>query len=296
MPNRSRSFGYALVAVAATGWGTWPLVLRHAPMHSSLQSAIAMTVMTVASAPLVLRDRLPVKATLRDWLGVAWLGVSDAANIALFFAAYQRTSVAIAVLTHYLTPIFVALSAPLLLAERLGRRTAAAVAVSFVGLVLLLAPWRDGFGARDLAGAALGAGSAVFYASNVLTNKRLNTVFSASEMMFYHGLIGVPLLWSFVPAGAVGAAPATSIGVALAASLGIGTFCGLAFTRALKRIRASHASVLTLLEPFVAVVCSVVVLGEPLHRGSVAGGLLILGGALAVVTAKHEDGVQSSPS
>jgi len=244
--------------------------------------------MTVASAPLVLRDRLAVKASFRDWLGIVWLGLADAANVGLFFAAYQRTTVAIAVLTHYLTPIFVALAAPVFLSERLGSRTKAAVAVSFAGLLLLLSPWEAGFGARDLAGAALGAGSAVFYASNVLTNKRLSTVFSASEMMFYHGLIGIPVLWVFVPLEAVHAASWSALAVVLAASLGIGTFCGLAFTWGLRRIRASHASVLTLLEPFVAVVIAAVFLGQSLGPLSVVGGLLILGGAIAVVTAKHE--------
>ena len=43
-----------------------------------------------------LRDRLARKATLGEWLGVAWLGVGDAMNAFFFFKAYQRTSVAIA--------------------------------------------------------------------------------------------------------------------------------------------------------------------------------------------------------
>lgn len=274
----------------------WPLILRHAPMHASLQAAFAMSVMTVASAPLVLRDRVAVKASLRDWLGIVWLGITDAANVGLFFAAYQYTSVAITVLTHYLMPIFVALAAPLLLAEPLGARTKRAVGVSFAGLVLLLAPWAGTFGARDVVGAMLGAGSAVCYASNVITNKRLSTVFSASEMMFYHGLVGVPLLWAFVPGDAVAAAPRSALVAVLAASLGIGTGCGLAFTWGLRRIRASHASVLTLLEPFVAVLTAALFLGQSLGPLSVLGGALILGGAVAVVTVKQADGVQSAPT
>ena len=47
-------------------------------------------------------------------------------------------------------------------------------------------------------GAAFGAASAVFYASNVLTNKRLSKVFSGSEMMFFHGLVGAPVMMSLV--------------------------------------------------------------------------------------------------
>lgn len=252
-------------------------------MPPALQAAIMMTVLTLVSAPVMLRDRLSVRASRREWLAMAWLGASDAANTVLFFGAYQRTSVAIAVLTHYLTPIFVALAAPVVVHEKLGARTRAAVAVAFVGLFLLLAPWRSSFGARDLVGAAFGAGSAIFYASNVLTNKRLSVAFSGAEMMFFHGLVGVPLLWALVPAAALHETPRASLVVVLLGSLAIGSFGGLAFSWGLKRVQASHASVLTLLEPLVAVVTAAVFMGQKIEVLSAFGGVLILGGAVAVV-------------
>ena len=151
-----------------------------------------MLVLTLASLPVMLRDRVDVRPTRAQWAGVAWLGIGDALNVVLFFAAYQRTTVAIAVLTHYLTPIFVALLAPVVLKERAGPRTFAAVGVAFLGLVLLLQPWAAAVGKSALVGAALGAGSAVFYASNVLVNKRLVGASSGSELMFFHGLVGTP--------------------------------------------------------------------------------------------------------
>lgn len=276
--------GYALVAAAAVGWGTWPVILAHAPMPAELQSALLMLVLTLASLPPMLRDRLPVRASRGDWLGVAWLGVADSGNVALFFAAYQRTAVAVAVLTHYLTPIFVALAAPILLRERPGPRTSLAVGVAFLGLVLLLEPWRGDLRAGDLVGAACGAGSAVFYASNVIVNKRLSRAFSGSELMFYHGVVGVPLLWALVPQGAWAAAPMRSVTLVAAAAVVIGAGCGLMFVWGLRRVDASHASVLTLLEPFVAVLLATLFMGQRLGGMSVAGGALILVGAILVVT------------
>src|SRR5262245_30135391 len=103
-------------------------------MASSLQAAIVMAVVTVASLPVMLRDRVAARAPARAWLGVGWMGIADAANIGLFFAAYQRTSVPVAVLTHYLTPVFVACGAPFALGERPERRVYAAVAVVLSGL------------------------------------------------------------------------------------------------------------------------------------------------------------------
>lgn len=280
----SRRPGYALVAAAATGWGTWPLILKHAPMPAALQSVILMVVLTMTSLPVMLKDRVRVRARPSHWLGVGWLGVADALNVALFFAAYQRTTVAIAVLTHYLTPIFVALAAPVVLGERMRARTLGAVAISFVGLALLLAPWRAELSQADLVGAAFGAGSAVFYASNVLVNKRLAHVFSGSELMFFHGFVAIPLLWALVPNGAFAAAPTGALVIVALGALGPGALGGLTFVWGLRRIAASHASVLTLLEPFVAVLIAALFMGQHVSFAQSAGGALILIGAVLVVT------------
>lgn len=285
-----------LVAIAASLWGTWPVILRNAPMPAALQSAVLMAVLTLASLPVMLRDRLHVKPTLSQWLGVAWLGIGDALNVVLFFAAYQRTTVAIAVLTHYLTPIFVAVAAPFVLGEKARARTFGAVAVAFVGLVLLLEPWRVGLGHSDVIGAALGAGSAVFYASNVLVNKRLVKAFSGSEMMLFHGLVATPLLFALVPSSEYALVSNHALAIVLLGALGPGTLGGLFFVWGLRRIAASHASVLTLLEPFVAVLLAAAVMGERVGIVSFFGGALILAGAVLVVTGRPlaaANGVQS---
>ena len=307
---RRRTVGYALVAIAAMSWGTWPLILKNAPMPPALQSAVLMAVLTVASLPVMLRDRVYVRATKAQWAGIAWLGIGDAMNVMLFFAAYQRTTVAIAVLTHYLTPIFVAIGAPLVLRERARARTfgavtaqkarpggqSGAVAIAFAGLVLLLEPWRAGLGRNDVTGAALGAGSAVFYASNVLVNKRLVKAFSGSEMMFFHGLVATPLLFAMVPPSEVALVAPRAGFVVLLGALGPGALGGLLFVWGLRRIAASHASVLTLLEPFVAVLLAASVMGEKVGMIAVVGGALILGGALLVVTGRASTNADGLPA
>jgi drug/metabolite transporter (DMT)-like permease len=286
--------GYVLVALAAVGWGTWPLFLHDAVMPASLQAAVVMTIATTLSLPVMFRDRVRVRALPRQWLALAWLGVSDALNVGLFFAAYQRTSVAIAVLTHYFTPVFVALSAPLVLGERLKAKTLGAVVVSVLGLVLLLRPWSGELRPTDLVGAALGAGSAVFYASNVLVNKRLAGVFSSSEVMFYHGLVAIPLMWMMVPSGALASVSRASWVMVVLGSVGPGFLGNLIFVIGLRRVLASHASVLTLLEPFVAVVIAAVFWRQGLGVGQILGGTLILAGAAFVVAQRAHPSPQSS--
>lgn len=283
----SRALGYALVAGAACAWGTWPLFLRAAeaiaPLPAALESTLVMGVSFLVSGPLSLRDRVRARATFTQWLGIGWLGIADALNVILFFAAYKRTSVAIAVLTHYLTPILVALSAPLVLKERIRMRTAVAVAMSFGGLALLLRPWDVERHAGDWAGAALGAGSAFFYASNVLVTKRLAGTFSGSELTFFHGIVAVPFLAALVPQGAWASANPQAMRVIGGGAVLAGALAGLCFVWGLRRIEASHASTLTLLEPLVAVIAAAAMLHEPLGLGAFAGAALILAGAAIVV-------------
>ncbi len=255
-------------------------------MSAALESSVLMVVIAVVSGPLAMRDRVHRKATLGEWLGVAWLGVGDALNAYFFFKAYQRTSVAIAVLTHYLAPLFIAIGAPLLLRERPSRRTYVAVGTGFAGLVLLLEPWRAASHPTDFSGAAFGASSAVFYASNVLFTKRLTGTFSGSEQMFFHCFVAFPLLALMVPLhewGAIDAHAAHAIGVVALGSLGPGALAGLFFVWGIRHVAASRASTLTLLEPLVAVLIGVVIYGETVGLSGVLGGGLILLGAGLVV-------------
>ncbi len=285
----ARLLPYLAVAGAACAWGTWGLVIRHTEalgaMSTALESTIVMAIITITTGVVSLRDRKDVRATwaARGW--VAWLGVSDSMNVLLFFAAYKLT-LTVSVLTHYLTPIFVALAAPFVLRERMTARAAVAIATSFIGLAAMLAPAGSAApSALILTSAALGAGSAVFYASNVLVNKFVAASYSSSETMFWHGVVATPLLAAFVPPAAWRAVDLHAAGYLALASIGPGGLAGIAFIWGLRRIPAAHASTLTLLEPLVSIVLAASVLGEPLGPRAVLGGTLILAGSVVVMTA-----------
>jgi drug/metabolite transporter (DMT)-like permease len=287
-PVRSRALPYAAVALAACAWGTWGLVIRHTEaigaMPTALESTIVMAVITVVTGVTSLRDRVPGPAPWRARAWVAWLGLSDAFNILLFFAAYKLT-IAVSVLTHYLTPIFVAVAAPLVLRERMAARTTAAIATSFAGLALMLAPSMGGAGsAAARTSALLGAGSAVFYASNVIVNKFVAADFSTSETMFWHGVVGTPFLAAFVPPSAWSAVDPRAAAFLALATVGPGALAGLAFVWGLRRMPAAHASTLTLLEPLVSILLGAALLGEWLGAWTVGGGVLVLAGAVVVMT------------
>jgi DME family drug/metabolite transporter len=274
--------GLLKVALAASTWGTWSLFLRPSGLPGEATAPLVLLLIGVFTLPLVLREAQPHAWDRRALLLLAANTALDAVNVATFFLAMSRTTVAIAVLTHYLAPVFVALASPLVDRQRVAAALPAAL-LSLVGLLLLLAPWRSGALTPEAwLGAGLGALSAVAYAGNVFVVRRIAERLGAARAQAYHcllaGLCVAPLAltvsWPTTPA------PATLGLVALGALLP-GTVAGLLFVSGLRAVGAARASVLAYLEPLVAVGVGWAVWGEPLDEYALVGaGLVIVGGLL----------------
>jgi drug/metabolite transporter (DMT)-like permease len=267
-----------LVLASAAAWGTWSLFLRPTHLPGIVTTPIVFATMAIVGFPLSLRE----PAARWDRGTVALLAanaVADALNVACFFTAIDYTTVQIAVLSHYATPILVALAAPRV--DRVttpGARPAAAVALA--GLVIILEPWTapaDG----AIVGAALGLASAVCYATNVFVVRRLVDRIGSARATSYHSAAAALLLLPFAAAGLPDIAP-RALAIVVAGAIGPGTIAGIAFGIGLARIGSARSAVLTFAEPIVAVACGALVWDEPLHAVAAVGGAMILGAGIYV--------------
>jgi len=296
-PSR-KPVGAVLVVAAAALWGCWSICFRAAekasplPLSAASESAVVFIVMLVTMLPLALiarrRQEAAVPTTTKrqasSWALLFSLGVTDAGNALAFFAAMQATTVAVAVLTHYLTPLLVAALAPVFLGERHRASTFVALGLALFGLVLLLRPWTD-IEASDLRGAGLGALSAVFYAANVFIGKRLFNHFNVVEIAAWPRLAAVIVLCGVVAVDGSFVFDSKVIVILVAGGIVCGSLPTVLFYAGLARIAASQASVLTLVEPLVAVCIGIVVWHEPLHPLGVVGAACVLGGAFLITRA-----------
>jgi drug/metabolite transporter (DMT)-like permease len=281
--------GYLGVLAAAASWGTWAVFLRLAQraqrLAPELCALVVLSTVCVVLAPLALRaTRQTARVrSVHDWGLIVAFGVSDALNCVLYFSALQTTTVAVAVLTHYAAPLFVALGAPLALGESRHPRTLLSVLVGLCGLTLLLQPWNVQAGAKLVVGALLGLGSAVFYATSLLFSKRLSTSFEASEMLVYHMPSALLLLALLVPQGGW-TITAPALTWLILGALGPGALAGVVFMRSLVRVPAAHASILTLIEPVTALAIAALAWGEALHPlGLLGGAAILVAGCLVVL-------------
>lgn len=280
---------YVGVILAAMSWGTWSLFLRYANEQGQVAPALAAFIVFATIALVLLPTALwatrqiRARRTMREWGVLAAFGVSDALNCGLYFTALQTTTVAIATLTHYLAPLLVALAAPLVLREPRRPGTLLAAGIGLFGLGVLLAPWQAGSGGfAGLAGAGMGAASALFFAAGVFFNKRLSSSFEPSELLAYHMPSALLVLACFVPQGGWHVSTG-ALGWLVAGAIGPGALAGIVFVRSLKQVPTGRAAVLTLAEPLTALGVAALVWGETLGAGALAGAALVLGAAYLVV-------------
>ncbi len=270
--------GSALVAVAAASWGTWSLFLRPTGLPATATVPIILLVIGLVTLPAAVRA--PRVVWDRATVGlVAAYAAFDALNIVAYFSAIRVTTLEIAVLTHYLAPILIALAAPRIDGVVTpGAGVAAGVALT--GLVVILEPWHAPADGAVL-GAVLGLASAVCYAGNVFAARRIAARIGATRALSYHALLAAAAMAPWAAAHLDELTP-SRLGLLAAGAIALGAASGVAFTVGLIRIGSARAAVLTFLEPLVAVGVGAAVWGEPLSPLTLVGGTLVLGAGIEV--------------
>lgn len=298
--------GSLLIACSASLWGLWSIFYRSAEraahparLGAEVEGIVVLGLMGLVLLPRALRDRSHATARSRaDWLRLGFAGVLDGLNFLTFLLAMQRTTVAVAVLTHYLAPLVVALLAPLALGEPWRQRTFGALALALLGLGLLLQPWSHPLSGRELSGALYGAASALCYGGSVVVQKRLVMRFSPWELGSFSKVPALCILLLALPSTRDLALEPAPFAWLVAGGLLCGALPLVLFFTGLATTPASRAGVLTLCEPLVAVLVGVLVWREPLGAWSVIGACLIVVAAarIAIGDSNAPAGTRSSTS
>lgn len=205
-------------------------------------------------------------------------GAAIGINWILFFEAYRYTTVAMATLSYYFAPVIVTAVSPFLFKEKLTSGQIFCFIMSTLGLVLVIGV-SGGGGSRDLLGILFGLGAAVFYASVVLLNKSIRHV-SGINRTFVQFLASIVILGPYV--WLTGGFHLTDLSAGGAVNLMVvGVFhtgiCYCMYFSSLRYLKGQEASILSYIDPLVAVMVSVVFLHEQISFFQAVGGFMILG-------------------
>jgi drug/metabolite transporter (DMT)-like permease len=297
--DRTILVGSIAVVAAATGFGLLGPVARFAydaglgPISFvAWRAAFGALVVAAYAAWRIRRGRrlvLPWRLPRRQQVALAVAALTALLlNVAMFFA-FERITIALALLGFYTYPALIAVVAAAMGHERLDAVRVGALAVSLGGMVLVVAGGLDaGSGLRlDV----LGIGLALFAAlsqTTFVTVSRAGYPAMPTEQAMGWILAGsvVSSLVLVAVTGDPGLAAAlrsstafwlTAVGGVLAAGIP-----SVLFLAGIRTIGGTRTGILMLIEPVVGVILAAALLEEQLHPIQALGGLAILGAAVIV--------------
>lgn len=260
-------------------FGTLSIFIRNVPMASSgvalCRAVIALTCLLVFQAA---RGRLPKPRAMGGDLALLFLsGAAMGFNWIFLFEAYRYTTVSVATLSYYFAPMIVMLACPILFKERMTKRQVICFVGSTVGLVLVINV--AGFeGGSHLKGVAFGLAAAALYATVILTNKKITRVSGIDRTLMQFAAAALVLLPYVLATRGLRFGGMTPVGWACLLCVGVvhSGFAYVLYFSALRTLPGQEAAILSYIDPLVAVLISMTVLGESVTALQILGGAMIL--------------------
>lgn len=270
-----------MLIVSMVIFGTIGLFVRNVPLASgeiALYRAVLAAIL-IGMYLLVTKQKIPFKGIKKEVPLLLASGIAMGINWILLFEAYKYTTVSVATLSYYFAPVIVTAVCPFLFREKLTRKQIICFLMSTLGLVLITGIGDVGKSGTDLIGIMFGLGAAVFYATVILLNKFIKNV-EGIHRTFLQFLAAILILIPYVAVtGGINLGTLNGKGWGFLLVIGLVhtgiTYC--LYFSSLKELPGQKAAILSYIDPLVAVLVSVLVLGESMTLWQIAGGILILG-------------------
>ena len=227
---------------------------------------------------LVTRQKIPFRKIKKEVPLLLGSGMAMGFNWILLFEAFKYTTVSVATLSYYFAPVIVTAVCPILFREKMTRKQGLCFGMSTLGLVLITGIGNLS-GDRDLLGIGCGLGAAVLYATVILLNKFIRNVqgIHRTFLQFLAAiLVLAPYVWVTGGVTLAGMGTVGWINLLIVGLIHTGvTYC--LYFSSLKELPGQKAAILSYIDPLVAVLISVTVLGETITLTQLIGGAMILG-------------------
>lgn len=282
-----------MLSISMAIFGTLGIFTRNIAVSSgelALYRAILAAVLILVYL-IVTKQKINFASIKKEMFLLLLSGIAMGINWILLFEAYKHTTISAATLIYYFAPVIVTIACPILFREKLTGRQVVCFIMSTLGLVMITGIGNISSG-RDFIGIMFGLGAAVFYATVILLNKFIKNV-EGIHRTFLQFLSAIVVLIPYViMTSGVTLETLTVTGWANLLIVGFihtgVTYC--MYFSSLKELPGQKAAILSYIDPLVAVLVSVVVLGESMTLLQMAGGILILGFTLwNEISPKAED-------
>lgn len=203
-----------------------------------------------------------------------------------YFSAIKYIPASLAVLIFYTYPFITAVISSFFLNMKLTKKVIGAILVSFIGLIFVL---EKTSGDIVLIGILLAFGAALSYSvytlfgDHILKDIPLLTTIAMVCLFAALSFLTVGLVSNNVQFNFTSNSWLSTIGIAVVSMLGF-----LAFFQGIKMTSPTSISVLSMIEPVVTIILSIVFFNDILNFYQIIGTILVLGGSVLVVLSVRE--------
>ena len=282
MEKKQNMGGTLLILLAGTFWGSIGLFTR--PLNGYGLSALHLVFLRLGLGALVfallllLRDRAGLRIALRDLPLFLALGLLSVLFFTYcYFRAIELLPLSTAAILLYTSPIWVMLMSALFFREKVTGRKLLALALAFLGCVLVSGLSRGGGAKGLLLGLGAGFGYALYSILGTIALRRYRPL----TVTFYTFLIAAAGSFLLCDRASLitGLSAVKADGLLWlvpAAALVTAVIPYLSYTVGLRSTEASRAAILATVEPVVATVLGALVYREHLSLPAFLGILLVL--------------------
>lgn len=294
LPDRyPRLVGAAFCAIAAIAFSGKAVIIKLAYRYG-VDALTLLALRMLFSAPLFValawwsaRRTRPARLSTTDLRAIVVLGLVGYYLSSYFdFLGLQYITAALERLVLFLYPTFVLLLSAAIFGRRITLRDVGAVAISYVGIaIVFLNDFRTQPG-NVVAGSLWVLLSALLYATYLLGSGRLVGRVGSIRFACYAGIVSCIAVvahfaamrdWHVILAQP---APVYALSLLMAA---VSTVMPIVLTsEGIRRIGASHASIVGSVGPVATIFLGFIFLGEPITAVQLAGAALVLAGVLIV--------------
>ena len=270
-----------MLIVSMAIFGTLGLFVRYIQVSSgelALYRAV-MAAFLIGMYLLITGNKIPFRNIKKEVPLLLASGIAMGINWILLFEAYKYTTVSVATLSYYFAPVIVTLVCPLLFKEKMTVKQVICFVMSTLGIVMITGIGDISSSGTNIIGILFGLGAAMFYATVILINKFIKEV-EGLHRTFLQFIAAIIILIPYVAATS-GMNLQLLDGIGWGALLIVGivhtgiTYC--LYFSSLKELPGQKVAILSYIDPLVAIIISVTLLGEKMTVMQAIGGALILG-------------------
>lgn len=279
-------WGYLLIIISAIGFGVMPIFASYAyennvTLTTFLFLRFAFTSIIFFAYIFLKKIKININKTQLLYL-ILLGGILYTLQSTFYFSSIKYIPTSLAVLLLYLYPVFVAFLSFFINKEKLSIKLFLSIAISLTGMILVLGtPESD----INYIGILLALGAAIIYSFYIIIGNKMALLLSpiitsafialfASLSLLIGGIFTNTLSFDFNTTGWL-----PILGTTLFSSI----IAMVTFFKGMNIIGPTRASILSMVEPVVTIVFSIILFNDTMSGLQFVGGIIIIIGAILVI-------------